>query len=107
MHEKSVCCMPSHCVFYDSYVVFSTDFYEEVVRYIDNGQMYAETVEPLNSPSLITAFIPTDEAIQKVPPEKLGELRSNPERLNEVSHSSVFIIIIIIVACADSILCLL
>ena len=58
--------------------------------YYVHGEYYDKTVEPFNSYDRITAFIPTKEAIGRIPKEKLDLLRNNPAQLKEVSLHSNF-----------------
>ncbi|XP_071098849.1 fasciclin-1-like [Haliotis cracherodii] len=58
-------------------------FFTEVTEYV-RGEYYAQAISPLTNSLRFTMFIPTDEAINKIPKEKLDELRSKQPELARV-----------------------
>ncbi|XP_050398114.1 transforming growth factor-beta-induced protein ig-h3 [Patella vulgata] len=55
-------------------------FFREFVNYLD-GENFANTILPLQSATRLTLFLPSDEAINKIPKDKLEEIRSLPQKL--------------------------
>ncbi|KAL8584090.1 hypothetical protein ACOMHN_022430 [Nucella lapillus] len=65
-----------------------TAFFDAILSKII-GHNYDLSVEPLNSYQHITAFIPTKQALAKIPSDKKQSLLSNPERLSEVARQHI------------------
>ncbi|XP_070178642.1 fasciclin-1-like isoform X4 [Littorina saxatilis] len=66
-----------------------TAFYREILQYITGEGDYTKTVDFMNTRPRITVFVPTREAIGRIPKEKLDLLRGNPSKLNEVAQMHI------------------
>lgn len=67
------------------------DFFNEVITYIRRGDNYAATVELLNTAERLTVFVPTKQAIGRIPREKLDILRNNEALLTEVVKKHIVV----------------
>ena len=59
-----------------------------MVRYL-NGDYQVNSVDQLQKLETLTLFVPTDEAIDRIPIQKLNELQSEQPRLQAVSLSVI------------------
>lgn len=77
------------------YVSLSTQpdiaFYTEIIRYLSYEYHDSSVDKPFNTGTRTTAFIPTKEALGRIPKEKLDILRNNPQMLNEVIRQHIIV----------------
>ncbi|PVD36338.1 hypothetical protein C0Q70_03317 [Pomacea canaliculata] len=60
-----------------------TAFYDNVVTFLP-AEYWNDVVEPLNNNQRVTVFIPTKEAIDRIPTDKLQQLRGSSQLLRDV-----------------------
>ncbi|XP_025082333.1 fasciclin-1-like [Pomacea canaliculata] len=60
-----------------------TAFYNNVVMFLP-AEYWNDVVEPLNSNERVTVFVPTKEAIARIPSDKLQQLRGSSQLLRDV-----------------------
>ncbi|XP_076439130.1 fasciclin-1-like [Babylonia areolata] len=66
-----------------------TAYYTQILSRIV-GENYDMTVQPLNNNQLrMTVFIPTQDALARIPADKMQILLSNPEKMNKVARQHV------------------